>query len=201
MAHVYAVDGLRPVVDPSAFVHPAAVLIGDVIIGPGCYVGPGASLRGDFGRLILEAGANLQDSCVMHGFPGKDCVIETAGHVGHGAILHGCRVGRNALIGMSAVIMDGAVIGEGSFVAALAFVRAGFEVPSRTLVGGIPARIMRALSDDEIAWKTQGTAEYQELARRCVKSLQAVDPLPEPEPDRPRLDVSSYKPLDETRGA
>jgi phenylacetic acid degradation protein len=189
------------VVDPSAFVHPAAVLIGDVIIGPGCYVGPGASLRGDFGRLILEAGANLQDNCVMHGFPGKDCVIETAGHVGHGAILHGCRVGRNALIGMSAVIMDGAVIGEGSFVAALAFVRAGFEVPPRTLVGGIPARIMRALSDDEIAWKTQGTVEYQELARRCLRSLQAVDPLPEPEPDRPRLDVSSYKPLDETRGA
>jgi phenylacetic acid degradation protein len=112
MAHIYAVDGLRPVVDPSAFVHPAAVLIGDVIVGPGCYVGPGASLRGDFGRLVLEAGANLQDNCVMHGFPDKDCVVEANGHVGHGAILHGCRVGRDALIGMSAVIMDGAVIGR-----------------------------------------------------------------------------------------
>lgn len=109
---VYAIDGIVPVVDPTAYVHPSAVLIGDVIVGPGCYVGPCASLRGDFGRLILEAGANLQDTCVMHGFPGTDTVVEENGHVGHGAVLHGCRVGRNALIGMNAVIMDNAVIGE-----------------------------------------------------------------------------------------
>jgi phenylacetic acid degradation protein len=126
-------------------------------------------------------------------------VVEANGHVGHGAILHGCRVGRDALIGMSAVIMDGAVIGEGSFVAALAFVKAGFEVPPRTLVGGIPARIMRELSDGEVAWKSQGTREYQELARRCLSSLEPVEPLAEPEPDRPRLDVSRYRPLGETR--
>ena len=200
MAHVYAIDGLRPVIDPSAFVHPAAVLIGDVIVGPGCYVGPGASLRGDFGRLILEPGSNIQDNCVMHGFPGKDCVIGTEGHVGHGAILHGCRIGRNALVGMNAVIMDGAMIGEESIVAALAFVKAGYEVPPRMLVGGIPARIMRALSEDEIAWKSQGTAEYQELARRCLASLEPVEPLTAPEPGRARLDVSRYKPLYETRG-
>ena len=200
MAHVYAIDGLRPVVDPGAFLHPAAVLIGDVIVGPGCYVGPGASLRGDFGRLILEPGSNIQDNCVMHGFPGKDCVVERDGHVGHGAILHGCRVGRDALIGMNAVIMDGALIGERSIVAALAFVKAGFEVPPRMLVGGIPARIMRALSDDEIAWKSRGTAEYQELARRSLASLEPVEPLAAPEPDRARLDVSQYKPLYETRG-
>jgi phenylacetic acid degradation protein len=200
MAHVYAIDGLRPVIAPGAFVHPAAVLIGDVIVGPGCYVGPGASLRGDFGRLILEPGSNVQDNCVMHGFPGKDCVIEADGHVGHGAILHGCRIGRNALVGMNAVIMDGAAIGEDSIVAALAFVKAGFEVPPRTLVGGIPARIMRALSEDEIAWKSQGTAEYQELARRCLASLEPFEALAAPEPERPRLDVSKYKPLYETRG-
>ena len=200
MAHVYAVDGLRPVIAPGAFVHPAAVLIGDVIVGAGCYVGPGASLRGDFGRLILEPGSNIQDNCVMHGFPGKDCVVETDGHVGHGAILHGCRVGRNALVGMNAVVMDGAVIGEDSIVAALALVKAGFEVPPRTLVGGIPARVMRALSVDDIAWKSRGTAEYQELARRCLASLEPVEPLAAPEPDRARLDVSRYKPLHETRG-
>jgi phenylacetic acid degradation protein len=201
MVHVYALDGLRPVIDPSAFVHPAAVLIGDVIVGPGCYVGPGASLRGDFGRLILERGANVQNNCVMHGFPDKDCVVEAGGHAGHGAILHGCRVRRNALIGMSAVLMDGVVIGEDSFVAALACVQAGFEVPPRTLAGGIPARIMRQLTGDDIAWKSQGTAEYQKLARRCLRTLRAVDPLPEPEPDRPRLDVSRYKPLYESRDA
>lgn len=201
MAHIYAIDGLRPVVDPSAFAHPAAVLIGDVIVGPGCYVGPRASLRGDVGRLILEPGSNIHDNCIMHGFPGQDCVIETDGHVGHGALLHGCRIGRNALVGMNAVIMDGAVVGEESIVAALAFVQAGFEVPPRTLVGGMPARLMRAMCDDEIAWKTQGTAEYQQLARRCLASLEPVEPLAAPEPNRPRLDVSRYKPLSETRGA
>ena len=163
MAHVYAIDGLRPVIDPGAFVHPAAVLSGDVIVGPGCYVAPGASLRGDMGRIILEAGSNIQDNCVMHGFPGKDCVIEADGHVGHGAILHGCRIGRNALVGMNSVIMDGAVISEASIVAALSFVKGGFEVPPRTLAGGIPARIMRPLSDDEIAWKSRGTAVYLSL--------------------------------------
>lgn len=127
---VYAIDGIVPVVDPSAYVHPSAVLIGDVIVGPGCYVGPCASLRGDFGRLILERGSNLQDTCVMHGFPGTDTVVEEDGHVGHGAVLHGCRVGRNALIGMNAVIMDNAVIGESSIVAASAFVKAGAEIPA-----------------------------------------------------------------------
>jgi phenylacetic acid degradation protein len=199
MANVYAIDGLRPVVDPSAFVHPSAVLIGDVIVGPGCYVGPGASLRGDFGRLILEAGSNLQDNCVMHGFPGTDCVVERDGHVGHGAILHGCRVGADALIGMNAVIMDGAVIGASALVAALAFVRAGFEVPSATLVAGIPAKVVRALGTDEIAWKRRGTAEYQELTRRALASLVPVTPLTEPEPDRPRRDVGDHEPLHRTR--
>ena len=95
----YAIDGIGPVVDPTAHVHPSAVLIGDVIVGPGCYVGPAASLRGDFGRLVLEEGSNLQDTCVMHGFPGTDTVLEANGHVGHGAVLHGCRVKRNALVG------------------------------------------------------------------------------------------------------
>ena len=113
---VFAIDGIVPVIDPSAYVHPAAVLIGDVIVGPGCYVGPCASLRGDFGRLILEEGVNVQDTCVMHGFPGTDTVIEQDGHIGHGAVLHGCRIGRNALVGMNAVIMDQVVIGEHAII-------------------------------------------------------------------------------------
>lgn len=137
---VYAIDGIVPVVDPTAYVHPSAVLIGDVIVGPDCYVGPCASLRGDFGRLILERGSNLQDTCVMHGFPGTDTVVEEDGHIGHGAVLHGCRVGRNALVGMNAVIMDNAVIGESSIVAAAAFVKAGVEMPPRMLIAGMRPR-------------------------------------------------------------
>ena len=124
----YAIDGVIPVVDPTAYVHPSAVLIGDVIVGPGCYVGPCASLRGDFGRLILEAGANLQDTCVMHGFPGTDTVVGKNGHIGHGAVLHGCTVRRDALVGMNAVLMDEAEIGAEAIVAACAFVPAGARV-------------------------------------------------------------------------
>ncbi len=195
MAQVYSIDGVIPVVDPTAFVHPTAILIGDVIVGPGCYVGPAASLRGDFGRLILERGANLQDTCVMHGFPGTDTVVEEDGHVGHGAVLHGCIVKRDALIGMNAVIMDGAVIGESAIVAAMAFVKAGFEVPPRMLAAGIPAKILRPVTDEEIAWKREGTEDYQRLAIRSMKTMRPVEPLTEVEPDRPRTDSGASIPL------
>lgn len=196
---VYAIDGIVPVVDPTAYVHPSAVLIGDVIVGPGCYVGPCASLRGDFGRLILERGANLQDTCVMHGFPGTDTVVEADGHIGHGAVLHGCRVGRNALIGMNAVIMDNAVIGESSIVAASAFVKAGAEIPARSLAAGMPAKVLRALSDEEIAWKVAGTRTYQDLTRRCLATLVEATPLSAVEPDRPRIALPDVVPLVELK--
>ncbi len=196
---VYAIDGIVPVVDPTAFVHPSAVLIGDVIVGPDCYVGPCASLRGDFGRLILERGANLQDTCVMHGFPGTDTVVEEDGHIGHGAVLHGCRIGRNALIGMNAVIMDNAVIGESSIVAASAFVKAGAEIPPRTLVAGMPAKVIRALSDEEIAWKGEGTKTYQDLTRRCLATMVETDPLSAVEPDRKRIHMPDVIPLVELK--
>jgi phenylacetic acid degradation protein len=196
---VYAIDGIVPVVDPTAYVHPSAVLIGDVIVGPGCYVGPCASLRGDFGRLILEAGANLQDTCVMHGFPGTDTVIEENGHVGHGAVLHGCRVGRNALIGMNAVIMDNAVVGEASIVAASAFVKAGQEIPPRVLAAGVPAKVMRPLSEEEMAWKSEGTRTYQDLTRRCLATLVETAPLSAVEADRKRIEIPDVVPLVELK--
>lgn len=193
---VYQIDGVTPVIDPTAYVHPTAVLIGDVIIGPRCYVGPAACLRGDFGRLVLKEGANIQDTCVMHGFPNSDTVVEEDGHIGHGAVLHGCVVKRNALVGMNAVVMDGAVVGESAIVAASAFVKAKFEVPDRTLVAGSPARIIRELSDQEIEWKSQGTAQYQDLAVRSLKTMKEVEALTAVEPDRKRLVIDeSVKPL------
>ena len=192
---VYSFAGLVPVVHPESFVHPTAVLIGDVIVGRGCYIGPGASLRGDFGRLIISDGVNIQDNCVLHCFPGKDTLIETDGHIGHGAILHGCTIRENALVGMSAVIMDGAEIGESSFVAAMSFVPSEFCVPPRTLVAGIPARIRRELTDEDIAWKRQGTREYQNLAVRSLATCRAVPARTAPEPNRPRLPETDTKPL------
>lgn len=181
---VYEIDGVRPVVHPSAYVHPSAVLIGDVIVGPRCYIGPLASLRGDFGRLILEEGANLQDTCVMHGFPGEDTVVEVDGHIGHGAVLHGCRIKRNAMVGMNAVVMDKAVVGEESIVAAMSFVKAGMVIPPRSMVMGAPAKVMRALTDEDVAWKSFGTRQYHELAVRSLQTMREVEALTEVEPGR-----------------
>ncbi len=189
----YAIDGVIPVVHPSAFVHPTAVLIGDVIVGPGCYIGPLASLRGDFGRIILHEGANVQDSCVMHGFPASETVVEANGHIGHGAVLHGCVVRHDALVGMNAVVMDEAEVGAYSIVAACAFVRAGMKLPEKSLIAGLPAKVMRPLSEDEIKWKLAGTQTYQDLTLRCLASMQEVKPLTELEGNRPSLPTQLHK--------
>ena len=185
---VYRFEGLVPVVDPDAWVHPSAVLIGDVIVGPRCYVAAGAVMRGDFGRIVLEAGANLQDNCVVHSLPDFDTVMEADSHIGHGAVIHGARIGRDALVGMNAVVMDRAVVGEQAIVAAMAFVRIGGRIPPRVLAAGVPARVVRELADDEIRGKHAGTLLYQELARRSAAGMAAVAPLAAPETDRARSD-------------
>jgi phenylacetic acid degradation protein len=194
----YAIDGLVPVVDPSAHVHPTAVLIGDVIVGANCYVGPCASLRGDFGRIELRAGANVQDTCVVHSFPGADVVVEENGHVGHGAVLHGCVVRRDALVGMNAVVMDGAEVGAEAMVAACAFVPAGMKVAPRALVVGAPAKVLRNLADDEVERKREGTLVYQALTARCLQTMQEVAPLPSAQANRQRLQLPALRALTAT---
>ena len=188
----YSIDGITPVIDPSAYVHPTAVLIGDVIVGANCYVGPCASLRADFGRIVLQRGANVQDTCVVHGFPFADTVVEEDGHIGHGAVLHACVVRRGALVGINAVVMDEAEIGEQAIVAACAFVRAGSTVPARWLAAGVPTKNLRELSETEIAAKRAGTAIYQELTRRCLASMVETRPLPAVEAQRRRLPVPEH---------
>jgi phenylacetic acid degradation protein len=195
----YSIEGVVPVIDPSAYVHPTAVLIGDVIVGPDCYVGPCAVLRGDFGRIVLQRGANVQDTCVVHGFPARDTVVEENGHIGHGAVLHSCVVRRDALVGMNAVIMDEAEVGEQSFVAASAFVAAGVRVPARSLAAGVPAKVLRQLKDEEIAWKLEGTRTYQDLTRRSLRSMRETAPLQQIEADRPRLQAPQVEPLIATK--
>jgi phenylacetic acid degradation protein len=199
MPKVYAIDGITPVVDPSAFVHPSAVLIGDVIVGPRAYVGPCACLRGDFGRIVVEAGANLQDTCIMHGFPGKDTVAGEDSSIGHGAVLHGCVVGRGALVGMNAVVNDNVHVGEAAMVAALAFVKAETKIPPRALAAGIPARILRELTAQELAWKHDNMLLYQDLARRSATTMQSVEALTAVEPGRRRIDIPGSIPLSELK--
>ena len=199
MPKVYSIDGIVPVVDPSAFVHPSAVLIGDVIVGARAYIGPAACLRGDFGRIVIEAGANIQDTCMLHGFPGKDTVVGADVTVGHGAVLHGCVVKRGALIGMNSVVNDYAEVGEDAVVAALAFVKAEARIPARSLVAGIPARVLRELSEQELQWKKDNVLLYQQLAERGKQSMHEVEALTAIEPGRKRIDIPGAIPLSEMK--
>jgi phenylacetic acid degradation protein len=197
MAQIYSYDGVIPVIDPSAFVHPSAVVIGDVMIGPRVYVAPCACLRGDLGRVIIEADSNIQDTVVVHGFPGTDTVIGENGHIGHGAVVHACTLERNVLVGMNAVVMDFAVIGESSIVAASAFVPAQLVVPPRSLVVGVPAKVLRALTDDELAWKLTATEAYHYVCEQSKKSMVPCVPLSAPEPGRRRCSEPDVPPLSE----
>jgi len=199
MLKVYAIDGIVPVVHPDAFVHPSAQLIGDVIVGPGVYVGPCACLRGDFGRIVIEQGANVQDCCILHAFPDRDLVVEVDGHIGHAAVLHGCVVRKNAMVGINSVVNDNAVVGESSIVGAMAFVKAGFEVPPRSLVLGVPGKVVRELSADELAWKREATRQYQELARRSLATMTETAALTEIEANRKRFRDASVMPLSEMK--
>ena len=191
MVKVYEINGVRPVVHPTAYVHPSAVLIGDVIVGPRCYIGPLASMRGDFGRLILVVGGILHDTCVMHCFPGEDTVVEVDGHIGHGAVLHGCRIKRNAMVGMNAVVMDKAVVGEESIVAAMSFVKAGMIIPPRSMVMGTPAKVMRELTDEDVKWKSFGTRQYHELNVRSLETMREAEAFTEVEPNRKGIDFGT----------
>ena len=199
MPKVYSIDGITPVVHPSAFVHDSAVLIGDVIVGANAYVGPCACLRGDFGRIVVEAGANIQDTCMLHGFPGKDTEVRRGATIGHGAVLHGCIVGAGALVGMNAVVNDNAEIGEDAVVAALAFVRAEARIPPRSLAAGIPARVLRELSADEIQWKRDNSELYLRLAERSAKTMKRVEALTELDSNRKKIEIPGAIPLSEMK--
>ena len=186
----YAIDGVIPVVSPKAYVHPTAVLIGDVIIEEGVYIGPFASLRADFGGIHIKKNANVQDNCVIHGFPNSVTVVEEYGHIGHAAILHGCQIGKNVLVGMNSVILDEAEIGENTIIGANSTVKAKAVIPANVLALGSPAKVVRDLLEKEIEWKRNGTNEYIHLTQRCISSLREVEPLISLEN---RLDFTNFK--------
>jgi len=189
---IYEFDGFVPVVHESAFVHPQAAVTGNVVIGRDVYVGPGAAIRGDWGGIVIEDGCNVQENCTVHMFPGVTVVLEQSAHIGHGAIVHGARIGRNALIGMNAVVMDNAVVGAGCIVGALCFVPAEMVIPDRKVVVGNPAKIVKDVSDEMLAWKTEGTKLYQQLPGQLHRSLRAVEPLRELPAER-KAQTTSYR--------
>jgi phenylacetic acid degradation protein len=183
-------DGYRPVVHESAFVHASATIIGNVIIGRDVYVGPSAAIRGDWGGIVIEDGCNVQETCVIHSFPGVTVRLESAAHIGHGAVIHGAHIGRNVLIGMNAVVMDRARIGAGCIVGALTFVPADMQIDDRKVVVGNPAKVVKDVSDEMLAWKTEGTRLYQQLPARLHRTLVPCEPLREvPEDRKPQAAV------------
>ncbi|MEZ5033205.1 MAG: transferase hexapeptide repeat family protein [Saprospiraceae bacterium] len=185
----YAYKGFIPVVHPSSFVHPQAVVTGNVIIGRDVYIGPGAAIRGDWGGIEIQDGCNVQENCTIHMFPGITVVLEEAAHIGHGAIIHGARIGRNSLVGMNSVLMDEVVIGAECIIGALTFIKAGEQIPDRSVVAGNPGKVIKAVTDEMIAWKTKGTRLYQALPEECHAHLKPCDPLPELPDFRPEQEM------------
>jgi phenylacetic acid degradation protein len=185
----YAFKGFIPVVHESAFVHPQATVTGNVVIGRDVYIGPGAALRGDWGGIVIEDGCNVQENCTIHMFPGVTVTLHAGAHIGHGAIIHGASIGRNTLVGMNAVIMDEVEVGDECIIGALTFIKAGEKIPPRSLVVGNPHRIVKEVSDEMIAWKTDGTRLYQQLPTDCHADLIACEPLRNMPSDRPAQDV------------
>jgi len=174
---IYSYKGYKPVIHESAFVHPLAAVTGNVIIGKDVYIGPGAAIRGDWGKIVIKDGCNVQENCTIHMFPGVTVILEEGAHVGHGAIIHGSHLGENCLIGMNAVVMDNVKIGAGSIVGALAFIKEGTDIPERKVVVGNPAKILKDVSDEMLKWKTEGTGWYQRLPKELHDTLKECDPL------------------------
>lgn len=196
---IYEFNGYRPVIDPSSFVHKEATIIGNVIIGKKVYIGPGASIRGDWGKISIKDGCNVQDNCTIHIFPGKDVILEENAHIGHGAIIHGANIGKNTLVGMNSVIMDDCNIGDECIIGALCFIKGEMNIPNRKIVVGNPAIIKGEVSDEMISWKTKGTELYQDLPNECYNLMKECKPLKEIEKNRKEKQKNIFKTWKKTK--
>ena len=187
---VYSFNGYTPVVHESSFIHPLAAVTGNVIIGKNCYIGPGAAIRGDWGKIVIEDGCNVQENCTIHMFPGLTVLLKEAAHIGHGAIIHGATIGRNSLVGMNAVIMDHVELGDECIVGALCFIKENEKIPSRSLIAGNPAKLIKQVTDEMIEWKTAGTKLYQQLPTDMMNTWKASEPLREIPPDQNEMPIT-----------
>lgn len=195
---IYSINNFIPVVHESSFIHPQAAVTGNVIIGRGCYIGPGAAIRGDWGQIIIEDGCNVQENCTIHMFPGVTVLLKEGAHIGHGAVIHGATIGKNCLVGMNAVIMDNVILADECIVGALSFIKADEAFEARSLIVGNPAKKIKDVTDEMIKWKTEGTALYQQLPKEMLKTLQACEPLRKI-PDDLRIQLPVYKTWNESK--
>ena len=191
---IYEFNNYKPVIHQSSFIHPLSAITGDVIIGKDCYIGPGAALRGDWGKIIIEDGCNVQENCIIHMFPGVTVLLKPGAHIGHGAIIHGATIGKNSLIGMNAVIMDNVELGDECIIGALTFIKQDEKIPARSLVAGNPGKIIKEVTDEMLNWKTEGTKLYQSLPKEMFESWKECEPLGDI-PDHLPLQAKDYKPF------
>ncbi len=189
---IYEFDGYKPVIHESAFIHPQAAITGNVVIGKNVYIAPGAAIRGDWGKIVINDGCNVQENCTIHMFPGVTVVLEESAHIGHGAVIHGGQIGRNCLVGMNAVVMDRVKLGAECIVGALSFLKEGMKIPKRKVVVGNPAKIVKDVSDEMIEWKTKGTKLYQQLPKDLHRTLKECEPLRK-EPEERQKQSTKYK--------
>lgn len=164
-------EGAVPEVAPDAFVAPGVVLVGAVRLGAEASVWFGSVIRADIERIEIGAGSNIQDGCVLHADPGRPVSIGERVSIGHRAVVHGCTIGDDVLVGMGAVVLNGAVVGSGSLVAAGAVVREGAEIPPGSLVAGVPATVRRPVTDAEVERVRRNAVAYLDLARRYRREL------------------------------
>jgi phenylacetic acid degradation protein len=192
---IYSFNRFIPVINESSFVHPQAAVTGNVLIGKNCYIGPGAAIRGDWGKIIIEDGCNVQENCTIHMFPGITVLLKENSHIGHGAIIHGAIIGKNCLVGMNSVVMDHVELGDESIVGALTLIKEGEKIPARSLVAGNPGKIIKQVTDEMIAWKTKGTELYQSLPKDMFEHGRICEPFNEMPADQPQQggSYSSWK--------
>ena len=195
---IYQFNNYIPVIHESAFIHPLAAVTGNVIIGKNCYIGPGAAIRGDWGQVIIEDGCNVQENCTVHMCPGVTVLLKAGAHIGHGAIIHGATIGKNSLVGMNAVIMDNVQVGDECIVGALSFIKAGENIAPRSVVAGNPAKFIKEVSDQMLAWKTEGTNLYQHLPYDMKQGWKECEPLREIPADL-SIQTAGYKTWNDTR--
>jgi len=195
---IYSFKGFIPVIHESSFIHPQAAVTGNVVIGKNCYIGPGAAIRGDWGKIVIEDGCNVQEHCTIHMFPGVTVHLKKYAHIGHGAIIHGAAIGKNCMVGMNSVIMDDVELGDESIVGALTFIKEGEIIPSRSIVAGNPGKIIKEVTDEMIAWKKKGTELYQMLSKEMHEHFHHAEPLKEVPPNQAEQH-SDYKPWKKER--
>ncbi len=180
---LYALDGIEPSIDPTAWIAPSAVLIGRCRMEPGSSLWFGAVARGDNELITIGVGSNVQENCVLHTDPGYPLTIEAEVTVGHLAMLHGCHIGAGSLVGIGATILNGVRVGEGCLIGAHALIPEGREIPDGSLVMGAPGKVVGEVKPEQAERMRRGTAVYVERAARYRSALVAMGRT-----DAPRLD-------------